>query len=529
MGKKKNNRNLKTVNRKEEEREDIASSPFASITLREKKEEKPKAVKTRQKPKKPSEIVQGYDPGASFADILYNYEHTGNPYAMPRKSRSEEIKNSKTSFADIFSKWEKKTSAPEKKGEYRRASEVYKPKRSFADILSSYEGGNSCSKVKARFDIKNPALYEDEDEGKASDKNAMKAEGAAEYKRASKAYKPTRSFADILDEAEGRGGKRDVPDVPSRTDDVQRSDAGHANADSPTVNLFKEMEEGDEIPSNVSWSVFSGAQEIVREKEDDSIREEKVSEEEPSSPHQKPVYEPSRSFASILSEYESTAADKTAEMSPASSLKKDEPETASANLFRQMDEDDEIPSDVSWSVFSGAREIERKIDSSPEQAFVPEKENRSVPVRKHVKAKPSQAFMRHFDDDVKSFEDILKEKGDLNSVKRQKTINELRLMMPESTLDLHGMTSAEAESAIRGFISDALDAGIEKVAIIHGKGLHSADGVGILRDVSINVLKELSCCREMCAAKPAYGGQGVLWVILRKKESPVSDDNPLSE
>ena len=142
MGKKKNNKNFKNINRKEEEREDIASSPFASITLREKKEEKPKAVKTQQKPKKPSEIVQGYDPGASFADILYNYEHTGNPYAMPRKSRSEEIKNSKTSFADIFSKWEKKTSAPEKKGEYRRASEVYKPKRSFADIL--LKGESPC-------------------------------------------------------------------------------------------------------------------------------------------------------------------------------------------------------------------------------------------------------------------------------------------------------------------------------------------------------------------------------------------------
>ena len=526
MGKKKNNKSFKTINRKEEEREDIASSPFASITLKEKKEEKAKTVKTQQKPKKPSEIVQGYDPGASFADILYNYEHTGNPYALPKKSRNEEIKNSRTSFADIFSQWEKKTAAPERKGEYRRASEAYKPKRSFADILSSYEGENAGLKVKkAHVDIKNPALYE-EDEGKESG-NAVKAEGPVEYKRASKAYKPTRSFAEILDRAEGRGRKSDVPDVSSHTENRQSAET--RETDCPTVNLFKEMEEDDEIPSNVSWSVFSGAQKIVREKEDDSVHEETVMEEEPAAPHQKPIYEPSRSFASILSEYESSAACKTAEVSPLQPSKTEEPDVVSSNLFREMDEDDEIPSDVSWSVFSGAREIERKSDSSPEQAFVPEKENRSVPVRKHVKIKPSQAFVRHFDDDVKSFEDILKEKGDLNSVKRQKTINELRLMMPESTLDLHGMTSAEAESAIRSFISDALDAGIEKVAIIHGKGLHSADGVGILRDVSINVLKELSCCREMCAAKPAYGGQGVLWVILRKKERPVSDDNPLSE
>ena len=526
MGKKKNNKGFKTINRKEEEREDIASSPFASITLKEKKEEKAKTVKTHQKPKKPSEIVQGYDPGASFADILYNYEHTGNPYALPKKSRNEEIKNSRTSFADIFSQWEKKTAAPERKGEYRRASEAYKPKRSFADILSSYEGENAGLKVKkTRVDIKNPALYE-EDEGKVSE-NAVKAEGPVVYKRASKAYKPTRSFAEILDEAECRGRKSDVPDVSSHIENRQPADT--RETDSPTLNLFKEMEEDDEIPSNVSWSVFSGAQEIVREKENDSVHEEKVMEEEPAAPHQKPIYEPSRSFASILSEYESSAACKTAEVSPLQPSKTEEPDGVSSNLFREMEEDDEIPSDVSWSVFSGAREIERKNGSSPEKACVPENENRSLPVRNHVKAKPSKAFVRHFDDDVKSFEDILKEKGDLNPVKRQKTISELRLMMPEATLDLHGMTSAEAESAIRSFIGDALDAGIGKVAIIHGKGLHSADGVGILRDVSIKTLNEFSCCREMCAAKPAYGGQGVLWVILRKKESPESGDNTIRD
>lgn len=525
MGKKKNNKSFKTVNRKEEEREDIASSPFASITLKEKKEEKAKTVKAQQKPKKPSEIVQGYDPNASFADILYNYEHTGNPYALPKKSRNDEIKNSRTSFADIFSQWEKKTAAPEKKGEYRRASEVYKPKRSFADILSSYEGENAGLKVKkAPVNIKDPALYE-EDEGKVSGKNAVKAESPCEYKRASKAYKPTRSFAEILDEAEGMGRKSDVPYIFSHTEEGQPAET--RESDSPTVNLFKEMEEDDEIPSNVSWSVFAGAQEIVREKDDDNLVQESVKEEEPAVSYQKPVYEPSRSFASILSEYESSAAGKTADMSPVQPSKTEEPDGVSSNLFRKMEEDDEIPSDVSWSVFSGAREIERKSDSSHEKARMPENENRSLPVRKHVKAKPSQAFVRHFDDDVKSFEDILKEKGDLNSVKRQKTISELRLMMPEATLDLHGMTSAEAERAIRSFISDALDAGIGKVAIIHGKGLHSADGVGILRDVSIKTLNELSCCREMCAAKPAYGGQGVLWVILRKKESSRRDEEHL--
>ena len=65
--------------RKTPAREDeTSSSPFASIVLKEKKEEAPRR-QPAVKPKKPGEIVQGYDPGASFKDILYNWEHTGNP------------------------------------------------------------------------------------------------------------------------------------------------------------------------------------------------------------------------------------------------------------------------------------------------------------------------------------------------------------------------------------------------------------------------------------------------------------------
>ena len=92
-------------------------SPFAGIRLVEKKEpeKKAKTAAVPVKPRKPSEIVQGYDPSASFADILYNWEHTGNPYALPSKKRQQEISEKKTSFADILAQWEGKGAKKEEK------------------------------------------------------------------------------------------------------------------------------------------------------------------------------------------------------------------------------------------------------------------------------------------------------------------------------------------------------------------------------------------------------------------------------
>ena len=73
-------------------------SPFSSIVLKEKAE----ARKEERREKTGSEIVGGYDPDASFADILNAYEKTGNPYALKKAKAVEEP----TDFASIFEKWE---------------------------------------------------------------------------------------------------------------------------------------------------------------------------------------------------------------------------------------------------------------------------------------------------------------------------------------------------------------------------------------------------------------------------------------
>ncbi len=118
------------------------------------------------------------------------------------------------------------------------------------------------------------------------------------------------------------------------------------------------------------------------------------------------------------------------------------------------------------------------------------------------------------DENVKTFEEILKEKGE-ESKKRVQTINELRMLRPQATLDLHQLTQDEAESAIKEFLSECKDNGIRKISIITGKGLHSEDGIGVLRSVTERVLDESGLVSEKKSAPFNAGGSGALWIILK--------------
>ena len=88
-------------------------------------------------------------------------------------------------------------------------------------------------------------------------------------------------------------------------------------------------------------------------------------------------------------------------------------------------------------------------------------------------------------------------------------------MLPEVFIDLHGMKQDEAERELSNFLDEAIKEGFEKVSIIHGKGLHSEDGHGVMKALALRVLESKECVRELYAPKEMYGGDGVLWVILK--------------
>ena len=65
----------------------------------------------------------------------------------------------------------------------------------------------------------------------------------------------------------------------------------------------------------------------------------------------------------------------------------------------------------------------------------------------------------------------------------------LRSFLPESQIDLHGLTADEAEKKTHSYLLTQKQRGRKSLRIITGKGLHSL-GPGVLRDVVEIVLKE---------------------------------------
>ncbi len=95
------------------------------------------------------------------------------------------------------------------------------------------------------------------------------------------------------------------------------------------------------------------------------------------------------------------------------------------------------------------------------------------------------------------------------------SINEIRRMKAQDTLDLHNCTLDEAIAMTRSFLNSSKQKGLRKVLIITGKGIHSAGGEAVLRPTISNVVSNHSAVREVSTPKASEGGSGALSVILK--------------
>ena len=539
MGRKKDKRAAVNSRSFKTEEDESIDSPFKNIVLKEKKEEpvkkKPQAVK-----KKPSEIVQGYDPGASFADILSNWERTGNPYALPHEKKKEASAAKQASFGDILASWDRMNDpeAQRKKKEAKRVSPEYKPTKDFGALLDQYEGkvpqktAEALPRRKEKDSVSRATFFrqmEEDDErpssvawsvfGGNAEKKAepeKKKETAApvkKEKRVSKEYKPTKDFGALLDAFEGRKpapAEKESEELKSIPEEGKAPEDRTKETEVKKPTFFREREEDDERPSSVAWSVFGDNKPIERP----VAEPEAEKTEAPVSVRVSEEYKPTKDFGALLEEFEGS---KPRRVSESEAPEKSEPEVKKATFFREKEEDDERPATVAWSVFGDNKPIERPVK--------PEEPERKEPVQEKKPSPPPRVQPRKsrlFSESVKkmpekTFEEILKEKGEMKKKPREKTLNELRIMLPMATLDLHGMGYTEAEGEVNRFLDEAVSSRIEKVAIIHGKGLHSADGEGVLRELVYSILEARGLVRELTVPKPQYGGSGAVWVILRKQ------------
>ncbi|MCB9707598.1 MAG: Smr/MutS family protein [Myxococcales bacterium] len=90
----------------------------------------------------------------------------------------------------------------------------------------------------------------------------------------------------------------------------------------------------------------------------------------------------------------------------------------------------------------------------------------------------------------------------------------------DAQLDLHGCSRQEAATNVIAFVRQARSRGYRTLLLIHGKGLHAEDGVGVLGHVVVDVLTRGPTAPWLLAvstAHPRWGGTGALVVKLARE------------
>lgn len=90
----------------------------------------------------------------------------------------------------------------------------------------------------------------------------------------------------------------------------------------------------------------------------------------------------------------------------------------------------------------------------------------------------------------------------------------------DSSIDLHGLTSQEAQHQLSQFLHRCIESGFRCVHIIHGKGYGSDNNHPVLKN-NVNLwLRQHSEIQAFCSTPVKHGGTGAAFVLLRHSKSP---------
>lgn len=82
-------------------------------------------------------------------------------------------------------------------------------------------------------------------------------------------------------------------------------------------------------------------------------------------------------------------------------------------------------------------------------------------------------------------------------------------------LDLHGLNREQAGLAVVQFLARCQDRRVRCVRIIHGKGSSSPNSTPVLKSYLASWLRHRNDVLAYCSARPADGGTGAVYVLLR--------------
>lgn len=93
------------------------------------------------------------------------------------------------------------------------------------------------------------------------------------------------------------------------------------------------------------------------------------------------------------------------------------------------------------------------------------------------------------------------------------------LLPVDARIDLHGMSAAEARGQLELFLRTMRARGQRCVLVVHGKGVHSPRGIGVLRGEIAAWLSQSSMSAQVAGFATAHeddGGEGAVYVLLRR-------------
>ncbi|MCW8963919.1 MAG: Smr/MutS family endonuclease [Gammaproteobacteria bacterium] len=101
---------------------------------------------------------------------------------------------------------------------------------------------------------------------------------------------------------------------------------------------------------------------------------------------------------------------------------------------------------------------------------------------------------------------------------QDKLVRKLRRgqLKPQASIDLHGMTRTVALQELQAFITECRSRSIHSIHIVHGKGLQSDGGKAVLKPSVAIWLKQMPAVLAYCPAQIHDGGDGALYVLLKK-------------
>lgn len=144
--------------------------------------------------------------------------------------------------------------------------------------------------------------------------------------------------------------------------------------------------------------------------------------------------------------------------------------------------------------------------------------------------KPEAIPLQLQQDEAKAVEDMMSSHYDLSELERAESISfhrpgiQLSVLRKlkrgqysiEARFDLHGLNAKQAYTTITLFLTNMRTENKQCVLIIHGKGKRSNNEGPVLKPLVAKWLSQRDDVLAYCSARPSDGGNGAVYILLRK-------------